>query len=183
MLYSLRSLILIPLLVALTACGSSAASTPTAASSASTPAAPVPTSVVAGSSGATGGGAKVPGSCDDLVNLVGTYMGGVATMKSLGTPGHLSCEFGNANASTIIIVNIGAGATASAFDTLKSKSAGGGRTITPIDGLGAAAFSVSKNGKPGGVSVLTDQGLLYVVESNLPFDKDEALIKQLMKLP
>jgi hypothetical protein len=115
--------------------------------------------------------------------LVGTYMGGVATTKSLGAPQHLSCEFANASASTIVIVNIGTGGTAAAFAVLQSTSAQGGRTVTPIDGLGASAFSVSKNGKTAGVSVLTDQNFVYVVESNLSLDQDEALIKQLMQLP
>jgi len=183
MLRSLRSFTLILWLVALTACGSGAASTPTLASSASTLPAQKPTSAVAANSGAAGAGGQVPGSCDDLVTLVGTYMGGVAMTKSLGTPQHLSCEFANANASTIIVINIGAGGTASAFDALRSTSAQGGRTVETIDGLGASAFSVAKNGKPAGISVLTDQGLLYDVNSNLSLDKDEALIKQLMNLP
>jgi len=36
---------------------------------------------------------------------------------------------------------------------------------------------------PAGVSVLTDQNFVYVVETNLPIAQDEALIKQLMNLP
>ena len=102
--------------------------------------------------------------------------------KSLGSPQHLSCEFANANASTIVIVNIGAGGTAAAFDALRATSAQGGRTVTSISGLGSSAFSVSKNNVPAGVSVLTTQGFVYVVESNLPIAQDEALIKQLMNL-
>jgi hypothetical protein len=35
---------------------------------------------------------------------------------------------------------------------------------------------------PAGVAVLTAQGLVYDVNSNLPIAKDEALIKDLMKL-
>ena len=182
MLHSLRSLILTLCFVALTACGPPAASKPTSVSSLSTVASEKPTSAVAATSGATGAGAQVPGSCDDLVTLVGTYMGGVAMTKSLGTPQHLSCEFANADASTIIVVNIGVGGTPAAFDALRSTSAKGGRTVTSIDGLGASAFSVSKNGKPAGISVLTDQGFVYAVISNLAIAQDEALIEQLMKL-
>jgi hypothetical protein len=115
--------------------------------------------------------------------LVGAYIaGGVANTKSLGSPQHLSCEFANANASTIVIVDIGVGGTTAVFDALRTTSAQGGRTVTPISGLGAAAFSVSKNGVTAGVSVLTAQGLVYIVESNLPLAQAEALIKQLMNL-
>ena len=128
-------------------------------------------------------GSQVPGSCDAIASLVGTYIGGVATTKSLGSPQHLSCEFMNTNASTIAIVNIGAGGTAAAFDNLRTISAQGGRTVTPISGLGTSAFSVSKNNVPAGVSVLTDQNFVYVVETNLPIAQDEALIRQLMNLP
>ena len=131
----------------------------------------------------TGAQEKIPNSCSELEALVGTYIGGVATTKSLGSPQHLSCEFANAKASTMAIVNIGAGGTVASFDTLQSTSAKGGRTVTPIKGLGASAFSVSKNGVPAGVSVLTAQGFVYVVESNLSINQDESLIKQLMKLP
>jgi len=133
--------------------------------------------------GTTGAVAKVPNSCSELEALVGPYIGGVATTKSLGSPQHLSCEFANAKASTIAIVDIGVGGTLASFNTLKSISAQGGRTVTPINGLGAVAFSVSKNGVTAGVSVLTTQGIVYVVESNLTLDQDEALIQQLMKLP
>ncbi len=169
-----RKLLVTSAAVALTACGSPAASQPTSVIPGST--------AVPANSGATGAGGQVPNSCNDLVTVVGAYMGGVAKTNSLGSPQHLNCEFANASASTIIIVDIGAGGTPSAFDTLRTTSAQGGRTVKSIDGLGVSAFSVSKNGKPGGVSVLTAQGLVYVVESNLPLDKDEALIKQLMKL-
>jgi len=142
-----------------------------------------PSSELTAASGAAGTGGKVPNSCNAIVSLVGAYMGGgVATTKSLGAPQHLSCEFANANASTIVIVNIGVGGTAAAFDTLRATSAQGGRTVTSISGLGSSAFSVSKNNVPAGVSVLTTQGFVYVVESNLPIAQDEALIKQLMKL-
>src|SRR5258708_7356445 len=119
---------------------------------------PVPTSippspVTAGTpTAATAGtGAKVPSSCGAIVSLVGAYMGGVATTKSLGSPQHLSCEFANANASTIIIVNIGVGGTAAAFDALRVTSAQGGRTVTPISGLGMSASSGSQGHRAAGV--------------------------------
>jgi hypothetical protein len=144
----------------------------------SIPSSPVLTAAPA----ATNTGAQVPSSCSAIVSLVGAYTGGVATTKSLGSPQHLSCEFANANASNIVIVNIGVGGTVAAFDTLRATSAQGGRTVTSISGLGASAFSVSKNNVPAGVSVLTAQGLVYVVNSNLPIARDEALIEQLMKL-
>jgi hypothetical protein len=142
-----------------------------------------PTSTATVAPVAAGTGAQVPGSCNAIASIVGTYIGGVGTTKSLGTPQHLSCEFANANASTIVIVNIGAGGTAAAFDVLRTTSAQGGRTVQPISGLGATAFSVSKNNVPAGVSVLTDQGFVYAIISNLPIAQDEALIKQLMNLP
>jgi hypothetical protein len=143
----------------------------------------LPASTVTIAPVAAGTGAQVPGSCNAIASIVGTYIGGIETTKSLGTPQHLSCEFMNTNASTIAIVNIGAGGTAAAFDNLRTISAQGGRTVTPINGLGASAFSVSKNNIPAGVSVLTDQNFVYVVETNLPITQDEALIKQLMNLP
>jgi hypothetical protein len=95
----------------------------------------------------------------------------------------LSCEFANADASNIVVVNIGVGGTAANFDALRTSSAKNGRTATTISGLGVSAFSVSKNGVPAGVSVLTAEGLVYVVNSNLSIDQDTSLIVQLMKLP
>ena len=187
MLRRCRWLILTLLLVSLTACTAPAAATPTSVPVATIKPTLNPTStplstVAIATSGAAGTGAQVPSSCDALVTLVGTYIGGVATTKSLGTPQHLSCEFANTAASTIAIVDIGVGGTAANFDALRVSSAKGGRTVTPISGLGASAFSVSKNNVPAGVSVLTAEGLVYVVESNLTIDQDESLIKELMKL-
>lgn len=200
MIRKYRWLIPIVCLVLLPACGLSSGAKPTALpvavtrviihiptkAPASTVVAAPPTSAATATSGsgAAGTGGKIPSTCDDLAKLVGSYIGGVATTKSLAapTPTHLSCEYFNAAATTIVILNIGAGATASAFDTLRTGSAQGGRTVTPIDGLGASAFSVSKGGVTSGVSVLTAQGMLYVVESSLTQDQDVALIKQLMAL-
>ena len=201
-----RWLIISLCLVSLTACGAKATSKPKSKPLAATPvvstpvaltsvyvdtAIPSPTQAVAAAtaastttavSGSSSTGGKVPGSCDDLVKLVGSYIGGVATTKSLGAAGQFSCEYANTAATTIVVVNIGAGTTPAAFDQLRTTSGQGGRTVTPINGLGASAFSVSKGGKTAGVSVLTAQGMLYVVESNLSLDQDVALIQQLMAL-
>ncbi len=157
---------------------------PTVAAAISTAAPTIaPGSTVAAAPIAASASAQVPSSCNAIASTVGAYIGGVGTTKSLGSPQHLSCEFMNTSATTLAIVNIGAGGTTAAFDNLRTISAQGGRTVTPISGLGSSAFSVSKNNIPAGVSVLTDQGFVYVVESNLPIAQDEALIKQLMSLP
>ena len=192
-----RLLVFILGLVSLTACAAPAAPTATSApvaatsvptlsptnTSPSTVATTAPTRAFTATSAAAASGAKVPNSCNDLVSLVGTYMGGVATTKSLGSPQHLSCEYANANASAIIVVNIGVGGTDANFAALKSTSAQGGRTVTSVSGLGTQAFSVSKNNVPAGLSVFSAQGLIYVVNSNLPIAQDQSLMEQLMKLP
>jgi hypothetical protein len=180
------------MLVACLTTGTTPAPVPTAVPAATKPAATsvppspgpsaTPTSAVAATPAAAGAGAQVPSSCDAIASLVGAYMGGVATTRSLGRPQHLSCEFANSQATTIIIVNIGVGGTPAAFDALRATSAQGGRTVTPVSGLGVSAFSVSKNNVPAGVAVLTAQGLVYDVNSNLPIAQDEALIEQLMAL-
>jgi len=198
MLGKFRWVIIALCLVSLTACAAPAAPTATSVPVTAT-IAPIntPTSVpttlaatvtptivsTAVTSGAAAGGATVPDSCNALESLIDPYIGGVATTKSLGVPQHLSCEFANADASTIIVVNIGVGGTPAAFDALRSSSAKDGRTVTEISGLGVSAFSVSKNNVPAGVSVLSDQGIVYVVNSNLPIAQDQSLIEQLMKLP
>ena len=160
------------------ACGGSASSNTIAGSPASGGSASTSPSAPAGSS------AQVPTSCSQIpVSLIGHYTGGVATTKSLGpTSSGVSCEFANSTASKIVIVNIGAGATDATFATLRAKSGQNGRTTTSISGLGSSAFSISNNGAPGGVNVLTDQGQVFSVAANLPFAQDEALISQLMKL-
>jgi hypothetical protein len=128
------------------------------------------------------GTAKVPSSCSAIpTSMIAPYIGGVAHTQSLGPPPNgVSCEFANASASKIVVVNIGGGATSAAFAALRTGAGQGGRTATSISGLGSSAFSISKNGVPGGVDVLTSQGLLFSVSSNLPLAQDEALIRQLM---
>src|SRR5712691_13311840 len=125
-----------------------------------------------------------PTSCSAIpVTLISPYIGGVATTQSLAAPPqHVSCEFLNANASSIVIVNIGAGGTAANFATLRAGSGQGGRTTTSISDLGSSAFSISQNGVPGGVDVLTAQGLVFSVAARLSLAQDEALIRQLMTL-
>jgi hypothetical protein len=159
-------------LVLVTACGSSSTGTP--ASTAGTTASSATTSAP------VAGVAAVPSSCSEIKSLVAPYAGGVAVTKSLGPPPHgVSCEFANAGATKIVIVNVGQG-TAASFAVLRTTSAQGGRTVAPITGLGSSAFSISNAGRPGGVAVLSAQGVVFAVTANLPFAKDEALIKQLM---
>jgi len=148
--------------------GTASTSAPTAASS--------PTTV-----GPASAAALVPKACSAIpVSLISRYTGSVATTRSFtAAPGAVSCEFANATATSIAIVNIGTGTSAS-FATFKAASSGGGRTITPISGLGSTAFSISKNGIVGGVGVLTSQGVLYSVSTNLTVTQDEGLIRQLM---
>jgi len=152
------------------ACGSSS---PTSTSS--PPAGGGTTSAPAGTSGAA-----LPSSCAQLKAVVNPYVGGIAVTKPLLQKANgVSCEFGNAAATKIVIVNIGPG-TAASFAVLKTKSGGQGRTTAAVSGLGAQAFSTSNNGRPGGVAVLTSQGDVFAVIAAQSFAKDEALLKQLM---
>jgi len=173
----------VPTAVPVATTAAPATNPPGPTSSATPSATPVaPSSTVSAATAVSGAGGKVPSSCDAIASLVGSYMGGVGTTKSLGKPQHLSCEFANANATAIIIVNIGVGGTQAAFDALRATSGQGGRTVTPVSGLGISAFSVSKGKVPAGVAALTADGLIYDVNSNLSIDQDVALIKQLMAL-
>ena len=83
--------------------------------------------------------AQPPKSCSAIpVSVIDPYIGGVATVQSLAAPpGHVSCEFVNANASSIVIVNIGAGGTTASFATLRAQSGQNGRTTGTISGLGS----------------------------------------------
>jgi hypothetical protein len=138
---------------------------------------PQPTSSI------TNGGparAVLPGSCDEVKSFVDPYVGGIATTKSLGAPLEgVSCEFANATASTIVILNMGL-ATPNEFAALRSSSGGGGRTITTVSGLGTTAFEVSKDGKPGGMAALSSNDVLVSVTANVSFDQDRSLIQQLL---
>ena len=172
-------------LVGAAACSSSSksSSAKTATSTTSTTS-KASTSASSTSSSVATAATHVPASCSAIpTSLIGTYIGGVAhTMALAAAPGAVSCEFANASASTIAVVNIGKG-NAAAFATLQSASGQGGRTVTPISGLGTSAFSISKGGVPAGVAVLTADGTLYSVTANLPTAQTEAMISQLMKLP
>ena len=99
--------------------------------------------------------------------------------RSLPSPAGVSCEFANTGVTKLLILNMGP-STPAAFAILRSKTSGGGRTITQVSGLGSEAFSVSKNGKPGGESALTTGGVIISIVSNIPFAKDTAVIQQLM---
>jgi hypothetical protein len=173
----------------LAACGSSptAADSPGASGSAagsgvSAPA--VSASATASASASVGAAGEPPGSCGAIpVTLIGSYIGAVATTRAVGQPPHgVSCEFANANASKILILNIGSDATPASFAASRAAAAQGGRTVTPLGGLGAQAFSISKNGVPGGVEVLTPQGQVFAVTADLPIAEDEALIVKLMSV-
>ena len=161
-------------LVLATACGGGTSSNAGAASTPSTASSPTPTSVAS---------TAVPTSCAAIPSsLIGHYIGGVATTKSLGPPPHgVSCEFANSSASTIVIVNIGQGSTAK-FAALRTISGQGGRTVTSVSGLGSSAFSITNAGKPGGMAALDAQDVVFSVSANLPLSQDEALITQLMQL-
>jgi hypothetical protein len=78
-------------------------------------------------------------------------------------------------------VSQGQNATSADFATLRAKSGGGGRTVASVGGIGTEAFSVSRNGVPGGFAVLTSQGQLISITANIPIARDEALARQLMQ--
>ena len=160
-----------------------ATTTTTSASTSSTAGSSTTGSTSASTSTTASGTAHVPASCTAIPKaLISTYIGSVGMTQSLkAAAGSVSCEFANGNASKIVIVNIGKGGP-SAFATLRSISGAGGRTVTAINGLGTSAFSITRNGVPGGLVVLTPQGVLYSISANLPVAQDEALIQQLEKL-
>jgi hypothetical protein len=163
-------------LALMAACGSSASSASSGAETTGAPTVPATTSPPAGAPH------QLPGSCGEIpTSLIDPYIGGVANIQSLGAASHgVSCEFANADASKILVLTMGQGATAAAFAASEAIAAQGGRNVTPVSGLGASAFSISKGGVPAGMEVLSAQGQIFSVTANLSFDQDEALIKQLM---
>jgi hypothetical protein len=179
----------------LAACGSSSKSaggTTTSSSSAaagattsSTTSAAVTTSSSAPSSPSTTASTAghTPSSCSAIpVGVISPYIGGVAaTHPFAARPGAVSCEFSNATMTSVIILNLGR-TNAASFAILRSTSAGGGRTIATIAGLGASAFSISLNGVNRGVDALSAQDLLVSVAANIPLARNEALVRQLMAL-
>ena len=166
--------------LAVAACGSSSAPSPAASTAPASAAASSPAASAAGSTAAAAG--QVPTSCAAVPqSLIASYAGAVKFVTSLGHAGQVSCEFASADAKSIVIVNIGQG-TPALFAVAKAAAAGGGRTITPITGLGAQAFSISRAGVVRGVEALTDSNLLVSVTSTLTATQDESLIKALMQL-
>ncbi|TMK80546.1 MAG: hypothetical protein E6G47_06795 [Actinobacteria bacterium] len=114
-----------------------------------------------------------------MKSFVDPYVGGVTTTKSLGAPLEgVSCEFANANPSTIVVLNMGL-ATPDEFAALRSASGGGNRTTTTVSGLGTTAFEIS-NGKPGGMAALSPHDVLVSVTADISFDEDRSLIQQLL---
>jgi hypothetical protein len=188
--------LLVGTLLVVAACGSTATPAPTtptafglaasaaasaaAAAGAAATTAPPATSPPAATPVPTVG--TIPASCQDLLVVVAAYTGNVSGTQSLGKPQHLSCEFQYEDGKGVLIVNIGAGGTQAAFDALKAGTASGGRTVADVPNVGAAAFSVSKKGVPAGMTSLGANGILYVAESNLLFNQDIALIRDLMRL-
>ena len=74
------------------------------------------------------------------------------------SPAHLSCEFASADDTAVFILNMGP-STASAFATLMTTTAKT-ETVTPLSGLGASAFTITKDGKIVGVETITSGSLL-----------------------
>jgi hypothetical protein len=181
--------LLIGSFVLLAACSASPTTAPTATppSATSAPAtgspAPLATPAAAGASAspsaAAGGTGVVPASCDALLVTVSFYTGSISGTQSLGKPDHLSCEFQYDGGKGLVIVNMGVGGTQAAFDTLKAGTAKG-QTVTDVPNLGVAAFSVSKKGKPAGVTALSSNGILVVVESTLSENQDVELVNDLV---
>jgi len=163
--------------VLLARCGASPTTAPTATppSATSAPASPTPTPLAAsarpgGSAtpcAASGGSGTLPASCDSLLVMVSFYTGSISGTQSLGKPDHLSCAFQFDGGKGLVIVNVGAGGTQAAFDTLKSGTVAKGETVTGVPNLRIAAFAVSKKGKAAGVTALSSKGILIVVESML----------------
>ena len=182
--------LLIGSLALVAACGTSptTARTSTPPSATSAPAAPSAAPVAssvgpiasASPSAASGGSGTVPASCDSLLVTVSFYTGSISGTQSLGKPDHLSCEFQYDGGKGLVIVNIGAGGTQAAFDTLKSGTAAKGETVTDVPNLGIAAFAVSKKGKAAGVTALSSDGILIVVESTLLEGQDVELVSDLV---
>jgi hypothetical protein len=174
--------------VLLAACGASPTTAPTATapSATSAPATPSPAPLVTPSAGgasaspsAAGGTGVVPASCDALLVTVSFYTGSISGTQSLGKPDHLSCEFQYNGGKGLVIVDMGVGGTQAAFDTLKAGTAKG-ETVTDVPNLGVAAFAVSKKGRPAGVTALSSNGILIVVESTLSESQDVELVNDLV---
>jgi hypothetical protein len=161
--------------------GGSAATPPTGGVPSATGTAPQSTG--SGPSSAPGGAGAVPASCNAIPqSLITPYTGSSPRVLSLkASNGAVSCEFSNANASTIIVLNLGHGSQ-SAYEILRAGSASGGRTVQAVSGLGSEAFSVSKLGKTAGLVTLTNQDVLVSLTTNLTLAQDEQLTRSLIAI-
>jgi hypothetical protein len=118
----------------------------------------------------------IPIECSALPSTqLAADLGGIATTKQLSTT-HMSCEFANANATKLLILNLGP-SSPSDLAVLKTGSGAGGRTTTDISGLGSAAFSVSSHGLVTGLAAMSSTNVMYSITSNLGLAENEALIK------
>ena len=164
--------------LALAACGSSTSTgPPTSASSTHATTTATPTAAAT-----SAGAATVPTSCASIPTaLISGYVGSITSVTPLGHPGQVSCEFFSAGAKSVVIVNIGR-ASPALFAVARAGAAGGGRTITPVSGLGTQAFSISKGGLVRGMEALSGADVLYAVTTTLTQAQDESLITQLMQL-
>lgn len=100
-----------------------------------------------------------PASCAAIP--VSVFAPAAVTLKMTfptSSPAHLSCEFASADATAVFILNMGP-STAAAFATLMATTAKT-ETVTPLSGLGASAFTITKDGKTAGVETITSGGLL-----------------------
>jgi hypothetical protein len=161
------------------ASGGSAPTPPTGAIPSATGTAPQSTTP----SSAPGGAGAVPASCDAIPqSLITPYTGSSPRVLSLkASSGAVSCEFSNANASTIIVLNLGHGSQA-AYEILRAGSASGGRTVQAVSGLGTEAFSVTNLGKTAGLATLTNQNILVSLTTNLTLAQDEQLTRSLIAI-
>jgi hypothetical protein len=127
--------------------------------------------------------ATVPSSCSGIPEpVVAAYMGPVSSVKPLGTqPNQVSCEFFGPGSGSITILNVGKG-TPALFDVARARSAGGGRTITTIPGLGTQAFQISNGSLVRGMEAISQQGVIVSVSSTLSAAQDKSLIAQLFQM-
>ena len=176
---------LVPLALALTACGSSAAGSPGAAS------APSPTAVVAQASAAVPTGAGVTpfasASPSDLANAaldacaifpidLATQLAGVAIAKTVkgGGPSGSTCTY--SAGSTYVAVSIkelpDAAAAVTAFTQLVDglTSAGGTGSVTPLQGVGDKAVELRTSASSitlAGVAAVKGS-ILFSIETSAP---------------
>jgi hypothetical protein len=114
--------------------------------------------------------------------VVSTYLGTVAAVHPFPTsPGQVTCEFVTAGSKSVLILTVGKGSPA-AMALSRATTAGGGRKVASVAGLGVTAFSISSGGLVRGMEALDANGVMYVVSSTFTAAQDEAMIKQLIEL-